>query len=156
MDRNPFTQVYDALERVLKARDFKLVSWNSSRDPEPDVRSESDLPEFQLRPTAMAVSVGNRSCGTQVERTYTVYIVTGDDRLGYQLFPAEWKLLAALRDMKYGALDSLSYNNRAFVENVEIVSCTADLDLAAERGIEGWAALWDINVQMSFSDEDIV
>lgn len=160
--KTPLTIVYDAIERNLRAHGLThMVSWNSSRDPEPDVREEADLPEIQVRPTAMTVELGHSSCGTNVTATYTILIATGDDRLGYLLYPVQWALLLAMKSMKYGSshaacLDDLMWRDKNFVTNTEVVSCTADLDLSMQRGIEGWDALWDINVFMSFNDEDLV
>jgi len=155
--REPLTLVYDRLVKVLKDRKFKLISWNSSRDPEPDVREEADFPEWQLRPTATQVNLGNASCGTEIIQTYTLLVSTGDDRVGYMFFPTQWRMIQAIHALKYDALvlESLTYRDHAFIQNVEIVSIQADLDLAIARGIEGWDALWDINVHMNFPDEDL-
>jgi hypothetical protein len=154
--REPLTLTYDRIVKVLRDQELKVISWNSSRDPEPDTREETDFPELQVRPTATQVNLGNKSCGTEVIQTYTILMATGDDRLGYLLFPTGWRLLQALWLMKYtDVLEGLLYNEHEFVHNCEVVSVTADLDLSAARGIEGWDALWDINVQMNLPDSDL-
>jgi len=151
MSVDPFTQVYNAIESVFVADGYKLVSWNSGRNPEPEIPTDEELPEFQIRPTDLSGRIGSSSCGSEVFRGYQVLINSGDRRLSI-MFGLEWRLLKTLYKLKYGALDSLD-----FVDSVDIRSAASGLSNAIEnRGIEGWTALWTIEVSMLFSGEDLI
>ena len=157
MASEPFSVLYDAMIAVLKAdHRIHVVDWNSTRDPLNEVVAESDLPEIQIRPSGLNAQLGSKSCGSEVQRRFEILVNTGDKRLGALLFPTEWVLLGALHRMKYGALDDLKFNNRRFVEDVMVNSSTSGIALPeSNRGIDGWASLWDVVVYMSFSGEDL-
>lgn len=148
---NPFTKLYDTIVKTFKDGGLKVLDWNSSRDPETELPTENELPEYQLRPVGMTGRIGSSSCGTQITRTYQVLINSGDKRVGV-LFAEEWRLLKVLNNLKYGtALDSIPQ-----VFDVNISSYQVGLSNSLEnRGIEGWTAIWAISVDMQFSGEEL-
>lgn len=144
---DPFTRVYNKIVGVLKDHKLKVVSWNSTADPLPDKLTEGDLPEVQVRPTALASVIGDTSSTSVVQQSYDVSIASGDNRLGERLFPAQWQLFKALHAIKYGMEDL------AFVLDLSVVSATTGLVdplSPTNRGINGWASMWTITIHMSF------
>lgn len=101
--------------------------------------------------------LGNTSCSTEVTRSYGVTLETGSLRLNEFINPAEWRLIKLLWKLKYETLENLKFNERNFVERVDIVSAVTGIaDPSGQRpAVVGWAADYVINVVMTFSNEDI-
>jgi hypothetical protein len=154
-EKDPFTKLHMAIEKSLLDAKMKIVSWNSSRDPQPDQPTDDELPEFQARPAGFSGILGGNSAETDITASYQLLLNTGDQRLGYALFPQLWKLLGVLHGLKYGTLDTLEFNNRQFVRDVTIDAATMGLsNPEVNRGIEGWTALWNVNIICTFAEAD--
>lgn len=156
---DPFTQLYDRIIKELQERSdklFKIVSFNSIGTPLPDTPQTSDLPEWQLRPQGMRVTLGGSSCATQVAHSFGLSNVSGSMILG-KFYPGEWALMKALYGMQYDGLDDLRFNERRFVEQVTVSGTTTGVvdPSSTPRKIVGWASNWTIDVSMSFSSEDL-
>jgi hypothetical protein len=155
---DPFTVLYDKIIKEFKKDYDNVVSYNTIRQPKPDVLTESMSPELVIVPDSAKVVLGNASCETTVEQTLQVAVCTGDQRLGQVAFPTMWKLLKTYQRLRYDqvhGLDPLQYNERSFVEDSWTGNATYELG-AAERGMFGWSCLWPIIVRMSFSPGDLV
>lgn len=155
---DPFSQAYDKIVEEFRKDYGNVISYNSSRNPKPDVLTENDLPELLLLPDQAIVMLGHASCETTVEQTYQVIIKTGDQRLGEIAFPTMWQLLKTYQRLRYdetSGLNILKFNNRNYIEDCWTGSATYELG-AAERGLLGWSCLWPITARMSFSPEDLV
>lgn len=160
MTIDPYTILYDAVIACLTrhaAGRRRVVSWNSTRSPRPDVVSSSDAQCWEVRPTGKSVVLGGTSCSTEVVRTFTVLQYTGDYVLGKCLFPDEWALTRALYDLKYNALEDLEYDGKRFVSRVEVASATTGIvDPTNERKIIGWATQWSIEAYLQFANADML
>lgn len=155
VETNPFTKLYDAVVKECKACNFIVVDWNSSTDPEPEIPTEHQLPEFQVMLAGLSGVLGNRSCGTDITRTFQILINSGDQRVGV-LLEREWRLLGLLHRLKFGTLDQLTYKGRTFVDTVIVNAATQGLSNADQnRGIKGWTALWSVSVNMLFPSADL-
>jgi hypothetical protein len=155
MSIDPLTLVYNTIVSEFQKDYNNVVSYNTTRQPKPDVLTESDAPELIVMPDSATVVLGNASCETTVEKTYQVAVNTGDQRLGEIAFPTMWQLLKTYQRLRYGSvMNSLQYNSRTFIEDCWTGSATYELG-AAERGLFGWSCLWPVIVRMSFSPEDL-
>lgn len=156
---DPFTLLYNKMVSVLKAHAgnrYSVIDWNSTRNPQPDVAASSDVPEWQLRPSGANVQVGSSSCASVVTRDFTLTLITGTKVLGKWLLPGEWALMSALYDLQYSALESLKWEDRSFVERVEVTGSVSGItDPEGSRQIVGWASSWTIRVHMTFSASDL-
>ncbi len=156
---DPFSQLYDRIVKVLKDysdQKYRVLDWNSVRSPQPDVASTSDMPEWQVRPTGGNYTIGGRSCASECVRDFSLTMTTGVLILGKHMLPGEWALHKALYAMQYGALDSLKWEDRSFVERVEVTGIIAGItDPTVERQIKGWASQWTIRTYLSFSNSDL-
>lgn len=145
-----FTPIYDAIVRAFRDNakgSFRLVDWNSTRNPQLDSPTAQDFPEVQLRPLGMRPVLGGRSCSTTVELDYSLTIVTGDFILGKLLNPTDWRILCILHSLQYSLVEQLG-----IAEDVSVVqSTTGTLDPNGNRGIVGWASNWTITVATSFT-----
>lgn len=143
---DPFTQLYDDIVAAFKAEckgRFRLVDWNTSRNPQVDKPSAADLPEIQIRPVSGTVTLGARSCSTVVSRQIAVTLTTGDFILGKHLFPIEWLIVGILYRLQYSIVS----------ENLRIDNVTTgitDPGAQANRGVTGWASQWNISVDLAF------
>jgi hypothetical protein len=143
---DPLTQLYDNIVSAFKSEckgRFRLVNWNSSRNPQLDRPAAADLPEVQIRPIGANVILGARSCSTVVTCQTAITLTTGDYILGKALFPIEWLIIGILYRLQYSLV----------AENVRIESVTTgitDPSAVANRGITGWASQWNISVDLAF------
>lgn len=154
--KDPFTITYDRIVQELRDAKLKVISWNAERQPKPDTPQESDLSSVSMIPSTSVINLGNASCGTDVVRGYTFLIETGDMRLGQRAHPAEWRLLGACWNLKFGALDGLLFRNRKFITDVNIAGANMDLEAIGQSGIAGWMPSWTVNVHMQFVRDDLV
>jgi hypothetical protein len=156
MEADPFTQVYDMLVTRLKEAKawVSVIDWNSTKNPQADIASTSDLPEVQLRPIGLTASFGMYSCSSPIVRDYALTIATGSNILE-KLFKAEWALMGVLHRLKYGQLDALSYKGQKFVIDLSFVSGQSGIALPTTRNKQpGWTVLSTIRVHMSFGEFD--
>jgi len=155
---DPYTLLYDAIVACFKRRDFKVIDWaEASRDPQQDILTESDYPEFQIRPSGLTGQIGDTSSTHAIKRTFQLMLNTGDQRLKTLAFPMEWKITQALYELKYEGLENLKFKGRNFVLTTEINSAQIGIsDPVLNRGAIGWSALWDIEVTMSFAKGDLI
>jgi hypothetical protein len=158
MTPDPFTLLYDAIIKQLTDRSrgrYRVISWNTSTNPKPDVRSEADCPEWMLVPTNSNFVLGGRSCSTTFTKTFALSQVTASKVLGKGLFTQEWILLSALYDLQYDGLAGLTYNDREFVEDVRIDNTITGMTTPeAGRPMPGWGTAWTIAVAGSFPASD--
>jgi hypothetical protein len=151
---DPFTKVYDEIVKAFrdtaKGR-FRLVDWNSSRNPQHDRPTAQDLPEVQIRPDTSVIVLGARSCATTVVKDFAVNLTTGDFILGKILYPTEWVILGILHRLQYSLVEDLDLAEDVTVQQIT----TGILDPQANRGIVGWASTWNISVHMSFAASEL-
>lgn len=151
---DPFTTLYDEVVRAFRTEAkgrFRLVDWNTSRNPQHDKPSAQDLPEVQIRPTDSQIVLGARSCATEVVKNFSVTLVTGDFILGKLLYPLEWTILGILYRLQYSLVETLD-----IAEDVTVNQTTTGiLDPQANRGVVGWASTWNISVHMSFAASEL-
>ena len=148
--KDPFTQVLEYTEKAFVDHGFKVASWNENKaGPLHDVDVESSMPELQFVPTGTLIRLGDTSNSTSVEKTFQIVLNTGDLRLGRVLLPNEWKLLKLMHKLKYDEAFE-------FVHSYEVASASSGRsDPSKNRNIQGWVALWDVTVLMSFAKADL-
>jgi len=161
MVSDPFTKLYTRIEKEFKdskvnGKKYTWVSWNSSRDPEPERPTESEVPELQLRPSGGGGLIGADSAHTDFQMNFDLLINTGDRRLGYLMFPVLWDVLHILHQLKYVVLDDLEWNGESYFQSLEIVSTSMGLSNAElNRGFEGWTAMFQMQAFLQFSRTEL-
>lgn len=154
-EKDPFTQVYDKIVAELQADYKNVVSYNTIRGPKKETLTESDLPEVMLLPDTAMIMLGGASCETTVNMTYQVMTKTGDQRVGYKMFPVMWTLLKTYHRLKYGGiLEALTFQEHSFITDVSTGTATLELG-GIERNAYGWGCLWPITVHMSIPELDL-
>lgn len=154
MPIDPLTKAYDTTVSTFRAHAkgrFRLVDWNSTRNPQLDKPTAADLPEVQIRPTGKTIILGGRSCATTVVQEFSITIVTGDFVLGKILFPIEWLVLAILYNLQYSLVEELE-----IAEDVTVAQITEGItDPAGTRNIAGWASGWTVGIHMAFAASEL-
>lgn len=163
---DPYTKVYDALWELVKASSSltalvtigNRINLNEKDNPYPlklEV-SDADVPEMILTSTGMSAKIMHNSSGSSCIRTYQFLISTGDMRLGQKLLPIEWMLFAALCDWK-AKLGALTWKGYRFCKRLDVTSVDNGFaDPERNRGIQGWSAIWGIEVEMHFPTADLI
>lgn len=154
MPNNPFELLYDRIVVEFQKHYRNVISYNTIRNPKPDMLTEANAPEVQVVPDMALANLGWASCETEINMSFSILAATGDKRLGTIAFPVMWQLLKAYYVLQYGGLEALRWNERKFVTDVSVGQATMELG-AAERGLLGWACLWPITVRMSFARTDL-
>ncbi len=162
MDIDPFTLVYSTLWDLIENNDEitdlvhvgNRVKFDDARAPKESI-VDADTPELQLRPESFITSIKATSSTTDIVKDYTLFISTGNWDLEEHFNRMSWELIRACISWDT-ILTAIKWNDKAFVFRFELLDAqegTSELDL--ERGLDGWAALWRIQVYMQFLTSDI-
>lgn len=163
---NPFTDVYDALWTLAESSQLltslvkigNRIKLNSPTDYSKikDEVSRADLPELMLISSGSSANLRNSSSSSMITRQYEWLISTGNINVIGGLLQTEWALFCAMADWP-ATLNALTWNNAAFVKRCNIISMSAGIsDPERNRGIEGWSAIWGIEVEMHFRTSDLL
>ena len=158
---DPFSLTYDLLWRLVernnKLREYLSIGNRIKYDEHSSVKREvadSDLPELALL-SGGASETERNSSHRYITKNYTWVIATGDNRINVVYNRIAFELYRSMVDFECEAC-KLEWCDCRFIENINITSVdegTSFNDL--ERGISGWAALWNIEVRMVFSFQSL-
>jgi len=154
---DPFTQIYNAIWTILENHDgiTKRVRLKnriklSGRDPDPYKSTvlDGDLPELLLEPSGGGGFLWTSS-GLQITTTFQLRLAAGDLRIQKQLFPIKWEIIRALKQTRTNL-------GLSFVKNADIIDITETTGNAdVDRGTPSWTGLFEIAVQIYFTDTEL-
>lgn len=155
---NPFTMAYTWLWYLLEIggvntlidRENHIRYDLGHQDPQKDEVQDSDLPELRIVPITRSTTLVAAADLSTIERSYSVELTTGENRVDEGLFGIDWTILQALYAWK--PFDRRS-NGLDYIKNIEIGPvATEDMNAALNRGIEGWSSICQITITMSFQE----
>ena len=170
MAADPFVLVHNTLHNAIKgsvavqkvATSYRkqIIAFNEgSNNPLPDVVNESDLPQIVQLATGKQVLLVASSTHVEVSKSYRVDVNSGSFNVTEVAEPLEFALLCAVLALNFsGALEALAWKGASgFARDIEVVSISQGRsDLIANRGIEGWTSMWNINVIMDLFRQDMI
>lgn len=162
---DPLTQIYDALwdmlethkgfDRLVRVGNRAKFSLAGPRDPVKDEISEADLPEVRIVRTGGEAHLQRTSNGSSILQRYEVQIGTKSLRYDTELFPLEWEIYKAFSKWQ-DKLKGLEWAGKPYVKLARPLSFTTGVDEGQlDRGIEGWATVWSIEVELWFATADL-
>ncbi len=161
-ERDPISQVYDALWAMLEAHQGfvdlvrpgnRIKASGENLNPVKDEVSETDLPEVRIVATGGSFNTHLSSSKAQLVKQFEIQLSTGDQRLDALIFPVQWEIFRAFSVAGWiAALQDLTWAGAKFVVSAEPLSTSEGKSMAdLNRGIKGWAAAWACRVTMHFS-----
>lgn len=171
-ERDPFTQVYDALWRMLEAHkgftglvriSNRIKLSGSSHDPTKNFPAAADLPEVRVIPAGGNPHIQRTSDSGSVVKRFEIQLATGQlrvdqegvDSLGAAIFPIEWELLRALHGWQ-SVLGVLTWNGKTFVKLMRPGKIEERLNESGDKHkVRGWNAIWACEVEMWFTTADL-
>jgi len=160
---DPFSLIHTALFNIIKSSNAvqlavtnynkNLVEGNEKRLPRLDTVQVSDLPEVYMTTMGASGQIMFSSATIDFMRNFEFRITTGEQRPNQSLYPVEFALLCALTEANFGqVLRQLEWYGQRFVTDVELSSIEEGMDMTEDnRGIRGYAALFQMDARMSFS-----
>lgn len=157
----PFSKVFDEIWNLLEANsDFtNIVSLgnrikfnnDNTRDPLKENVASEDMPEVVLATSGAAINLGNTSSSTRVAQNYSLIVNTGDLRINTYINTINWLFLCCLSDW-HTSLTALTWCGLPFVKTVRVAGVVVgQSQQERNRGITGWGAVWNIEVEMFFA-----
>lgn len=155
--KDPFSLVYKGL--------WELVDRNNNLDrlvpagnrirydnpaPDKDVISDADTPELSLMRSSTTFDEKTNSSGTGLKAVYTWAIASGSLEIEPVFNPITFELFRSMVDYKC-VLCSLQWCDCSFVQDLKLLSSQEATRLQdVNRGLEGWASLLEVEVEMFF------
>jgi hypothetical protein len=162
---NPFELVYSALwDLLLQHPHFQTVKagnkirFDMKHDSAPlkPKLIAADLPELMLLIDATTANLRNTSNSSMCIRTFSWQVSSGDFRYTELMGKLEWALYCAMNDWP-NRLGALQWKEKSFVKRANIVSAITGIsNPEMNRNIQGWAALWRVEVEMHFDFQDLI
>ena len=160
---DPLSLVYNAFWEMLEAYDGfadlvkvgnRIKFAGDVRDA--DKRREGDKPMVGILAGGGVPQLEATSSSTFLTLTYTVLLITGDQRLDAELYPLTWAIFRAISTWRT-KLCALLWNEKIFVTDAWPTGYTEDLLAGAEmHGIKGWTARWSYQVRTHFTTADLL
>lgn len=161
---DPISKVYNALWSLLESH-APLASMvpagnrvkysGDNRDPEKAQISSNDTPELRLTSVGSTPHLQRTSSSTSIAKRFRVEVSTGDQRFDAGLYAIEWEVNRAMLGWE-SVLTALTWQSQQYVKSSKIISTTdgkTERDL--ERGIRGWASVWECEIEMWFRTSDM-
>lgn len=135
-----------------------ILDFTARRLPIRSKVAESDLPELLVVYEGLLPQFYFSSSVVQITQSYHIRISTGDQRVDKFIFPLQFAVLSCMcKAFLGGVYDNLLWNDTPFVQDVVPTNVTAGLsDPEANRGITGWASIFNFTVVMHFGREDLI
>lgn len=162
---DPFSAVYEELwslledseefgRRVAEGNRIKYIKdGDNTRDPEKDQMSTADFPEVRLVPAGIFPHLQRTSNSSSIVARYAIEIRSGDKRLNEAHFPVIWAVYRAMAPWA-ARLRELTWNDGDVFINLArpVGDVIEDMERGGDvsRGIEGWFAIWTVEVSMWF------
>ncbi len=146
----------DFTRRVKGGNRIKYVG-NAKRDPEKKEVANNDMPETRLVPLGFEPHLQRTSNSSWATMRYAIEVRSGEKNLNVAHFPLLWSVYRAMAPWRT-RLRALLLNSNPFVVQARFVGDTVeDMERGGEvsRGVEGWFAIWTVEVQMQFPTADL-
>lgn len=161
---DPFTVAYNAIWDTLVASpdftaDVKVgnrivyTSVTENRDPDKMETITDDFPETRFIASGFTPHIQRTSNSSSVVCRYSVEIRSGTKALDVAHFPLVWAVYRALSQWEK-ILTELTWNcgERFIILARPVGDVVEDIERGeVSRGVEGWFAIWTVEVTMFFS-----
>jgi hypothetical protein len=160
---NPFVMVWNGLWEMVERnpRLCDLIKPGNrtkfeERSDHKDAVSDADLPELALLMSGGLNDIMDSSSTSRVSRKYTWAIATGEFQINPYYNSITWELYRSMIDWDI-VLAKLQWpEGWHFVVRVNIINISEGTMMERQnRGIIGWAGMWQIDVQMHFNTESL-
>jgi hypothetical protein len=160
---DPISQVYDALWALLEdSRELCSMvdvgnrkKYSGEGTPEKEQVATADFPEIRIVPVATTPHTQRTSSTSTMLVKFRIEVASGDQRIDAGLFPIEWEIYRAMARWA-SVVTSLEWNEKAYVITAKATSVQDGLAPAnLMRGILGWVALWECEVELFFTTADL-
>ena len=164
---NPFTMIAKALwqlaetwpeiDALIAPENRISYTRDTIRDTEKRKVQAGDLPALVLSIEGAAFNLHSTSSTTRCVRTYAWLISTGDKRYNKFLSHVEWMLYATMHDFS-SVLGGMTWpsDDWHFVKRWDLTSgVSGQSDAEKNRGIKGWSAVMNVEVECYFRRADI-
>ncbi len=162
---NPFSMVYNAIWDMLAEHPYfqtvapgNRIRFDVPDDPQPIKMNiaAADLPDLLLMINSSNINLQSTSNTSEITRQYNWQFSTGDYRYTEHLAPMEFALMCACANWPK-KLGTLKWNEKAFVKRVNLLSGQSGVsDPEQNRNINGWSAVFTIEVLMVFATQDLL
>ena len=161
---DPIGQMIEALWTLLEAHapltsmvktGNRIKYTGENRDPEKRQIADADLPELRIVPVGSTPHPLRTSSSSTIVKRFRVEVSTGDQRIDAGLTALEWEVYRALVNW-FNTLAALTWKDHPYVKQMktnDVKDGKSQRDL--ERGIHGWAAVWECEVEMWFQTSDL-
>jgi len=166
-DRDPLTQVYDALWTLLEKSETlrtackigNRIAYNhEDRDAIKDSRLTDDLPEMRVVPLTLAPHIQRTSNSSWLTKRFAIQVATGNLDIGHPvegLFVIEFAVYRALSNW-VGVLQQLKWKDKPFVHLARPTEASSPALLQDDSTIvRGWTTIWQCEIQMVFATADL-
>ena len=163
-DVDPLTQVYIGLFDTIFSRDFvqekvrpsnRIQLTGKLREPFRREVSTADLPELRIVPIGSIPHMLRTSGSSSIVEKYSIQISTGS-KLVDILYPLKFEIYRALCDWQT-IIKILTWKDQEFVKRISVSSINEGVtEMDLNRGIDGWASLWTVEVEMFFATSDLI
>lgn len=149
------------LDHPRFSRDVKVgnrIRFDSDRDRDPvkEQVQSGDLPEVAIVMQTSSANLHDTSHTSKCVRRYSILVSTGDKRYTESLGLVEWYVFVAMLGWQT-RLSALKWHDKPFCKKLSVVSGQSGLsDPQQNRNINGWSAVWQIEVEMHFSTADLL
>lgn len=157
---DPFTKVFNALWELLEEGELfsKVVNkkntvkyLGSDRDPEKETVSDADFPEIRMFISELTPHVQATSHHSNCMMTVELAIATSEKTMDSSLFPLVWDVYRQMAGW-FAKLDALTWGGQKYCKlNKPTGISTGQAESELQRGIQGWSAIWTIEVYMWFN-----
>jgi len=165
---DPFTAVEGQIQGLLTdSSDFtkdvkagnRIRYVGGFRDPEKEEVASADFPEVRIIAGGMAPHIENTSNSSRMITKYMIEVRTGTKVLDKTHYPLIWAVFKAMTKWKL-RMDTLTIAENASGTFVILVRPIGETTEGIERGeiskgIEGWFAIWTIEVDMFFATSNL-
>lgn len=160
---DPFSMVFvaindlaansSALRALVKPGNLIRLDSEQKRDPRKEEVQVADLPELVLVPYTIEPALHNTSSSSRVIMRLQWLLSTGDIRVVQPLYPVSFALVCAMTGWK-ATVSTLTWQGETFVKRVDVPSVSIGInDREANRGIKGWSAVWQCEIEMHFKTD---
>lgn len=166
---NPLTLVFDALWSCLEespnfisdvaAGNRIKFNLTANRNPQKQQINDSDLPEVVLTSTGGSGGLFVTSSSSRMVQRYSWVMSTGDFRIQNYLHQVKWEIFCGMTGWQsiLGALVWPLNSGKTFVKRTDLLDITEGLSNPDQnRGINGWSAIWNAEVEMAFTTQDLI
>lgn len=162
---DPLSKLHNAIwdlfegspEFVAMFKPGNRIKFNSPTDTNPvkQTVATADTPEFAVVPQGITPNLFDTSSSTKVVARYQLIVNTGDWRVNEISNIANWIILCNLAKWR-DTLTALTWKGKPYVKVVRVLDLQqGETDAQRNRGIRGWATVWQCEIEMHFRTLDL-